>query len=80
MQKHDSSQSRAPVCAVVVPLKGFQVVSGELGEGVDQVSTQRRIDVLREELAAARPVLGPVGVVAHDSSTAVGYKQWNIVD
>ena len=48
------------------------MVSGELGEGVDHVGTQRRIDVVREELAAARAVLGPVGVVAHYPTATVG--------
>ena len=55
------------------------MVARQLGEGVDHVSAERGVDVLREELAAAWPVLRPVGVVAHDLSTAVGCMNSHIV-
>ena len=53
------------------------MVANQLGEGVDAVGAESGVDVFGEELAVARPVLRPVGVVTYDTS-AVSCVQWNV--
>ena len=60
------------VCALVIPLKGLQMVSSQLGEGVHHVGAQKGTDVLWNKSAISGAVLGPVRVVAHALTAA-----WN---
>ena len=44
--------------------RAYLVVGADFDERVDHVSTEERIDVGHLKLALARPILGPVAVVA----------------
>ena len=48
---HHSPASRS----IIVPLEGREMVVGQLGEGVDHVSTQGGVQVLGDELASTWP-------------------------
>ena len=66
----DDLHAFGPVCALVVPLKGLQMVPSQLGEGVHHVGAQKGIDILRNKSVMSGSVLGPVRVVAHASTAA----------
>ena len=52
-----------PVELLVVPLEGLDHVVVHGGEGVDEVVTETRVDVLGRHAASTRTVLSPVGEV-----------------
>ena len=68
----DDLHALGPVCALVIPLKGLQMVPSQLGEGVHHVCAQKGVDILRNKSAISGSVLGPVRVVAHAPTAA-----WN---
>ena len=53
----------APRFRFVVPLEWFDDVFLDHGEGIDDVGTQGRVDVLRYKLGRRRAILGPIRVV-----------------
>ena len=70
------SHSLHPWRGLVVPLEGLEPVAVQLGEGVDNMGTQARVDILGEELGWAITVLGPVRVVTY-SPERRGWKAIN---
>ena len=61
--------------SLIIPLKRTEVVVGvvsEVGEGVDEVRAQGRVDVFWDKPRHTLAVLGPVGVIAHSSLAAWG--------
>ena len=61
-----------PVCALVIPLKGLQIVPSQLGKCVHHMGAQKGTDVLWNKSAISGAVLGPVHIAAHASTAA-----WN---
>jgi len=66
----DDLHALGPVCALVIPLKGLQVVPVQLGEGIHQVGAQKGVDIRRNKSAISGSILGPVRVVTHASTAA----------
>lgn len=53
----------------IIPLYGGDLVEVvDSGQSVDDVGAQKGVDVVRGKFGIARPVLGPVGHVAHQLS------------
>ncbi len=66
----DDLHALGPVCALVIPLKGLQMVPSQLGKCVHHMGAQKGTDVLWNKSAISGAVLGPVRVVAHASTAA----------
>ena len=68
----DDLHALGPVCALVIPLKGHQMVPSQLGKCVHHMGAQKGTDVLWNKSAISGAVLEPVRAVAHASTAA-----WN---
>ena len=66
----DDLHALGPVCALVIPLKGHQMVPSQLGKCVHHMGAQKGTDVLWNKSAISGAVLEPVRAVAHASTAA----------
>lgn len=66
MYSHILKAVEAAVLLLIVPLDGAELVEAvDGGQRVDNVCAQEGIHIGWGEFASSRPVLGPVGHVAH---------------
>ena len=67
---NDDLHALGPVCTLVIPLKGHQMVLSQLGKCVHHIGGQKGTDVLWNKSAISGAVLEPVRVVAHAATAA----------
>ena len=67
---NDDLHALGPVCTLVIPLKGHQMVLSQLGKCVHHIGGQKGTDVLWNKSAISGAVLEPVRVAAHAATAA----------
>ncbi len=67
---NDDLHALGPVCTLVIPLKGHQMVLSQLGKCVHHIGGQKGTDVLWNKSAISGAVLEPVRAVAHAATAA----------
>ena len=67
---NDDLHALGPVCTLVIPLKGHQMVLSQLGKCVHHIGGQKGTDVLWNKSAISGAVLKPVRAVAHAATAA----------